>query len=61
MILFRLFWLIVGVILGLILLPALIFGGLVLLVMFGLLPFLIPLTLIVIGGLVVLICIALLL
>jgi hypothetical protein len=61
MIFLRLFWLVVGVALGLILLPALIVGGLILLVGFALLPFLIPLTLIVIGGLVVLIGLALLL
>jgi hypothetical protein len=61
MILLRLFWLIVGVILGLILLPALIIGCLILLVAFAFLPLLIPLTLIVIGGLVVLVCLVLLL
>jgi hypothetical protein len=61
MILLRLFWLIVAVALGLILLPALVIGGLILLGVFALLPFLIPLTLIVIGGLVVLIGLALLL
>jgi hypothetical protein len=61
MILLKIFWLIVGVALGLILLPALVIGGLILLVGFVLLPFLIPLMLIVVGGLVVLIGLALLL
>ena len=61
MIFLRLLWLIVGVALGLILLPALIIGGLILLVGFAFLPFLMPLMLIVIGGLMVLIGLALLL
>jgi hypothetical protein len=60
MILSKLFWLIVGVILGLIL-PALIIGGFVLLLAFALLPFLIPLALIVIGGLLILVGLAILL
>jgi hypothetical protein len=55
---FKLFWLAIGVLMALLLIPALIIGGLMLLLAFALLPFLIPSALILIGGLVILVGLA---
>ena len=55
---FKLFWLAIGVLIVLLLIPALIIGGLMLLLAFALLPFLIPSALIVIGGMVILVGLA---
>jgi hypothetical protein len=55
---FKLFWLAIGFLVVLFLIPALIIGGLMLLLAFAMLPFLIPSALIVIGGLVILVGLA---
>jgi hypothetical protein len=55
---FKLFWLAIGVLIMLLLISVLIIGGLMLLLAFALLPFLIPSALIIIGGLVILVGLA---
>jgi hypothetical protein len=50
---FKLFWLAIGVLIALLLIPILIIGGLMLLLAFALLPFLVPSALIIMGCLVI--------
>jgi hypothetical protein len=61
MILSRLFWLFIGVLIGLLLIPVLVIGGFILLLAMILMPYLIPLALMIIGGFLILIGLSILL
>ncbi|MEM3490003.1 MAG: hypothetical protein QXO75_10180, partial [Nitrososphaerota archaeon] len=51
----KIFWLFIGFLIGLLLLPVLIVGGLLLLLAMVLMPYIIPFALIIVGGLLILI------
>jgi len=61
MILLRFFWLFIGVLVGLLLIPVLVIGGFLFLLIMLITPHLIPLALIIMGGLLILLGLAILL